>query len=47
VVKAPSDVGSEAPKEEGEKIDQPYELKFVKGRDGGSYIDVIAPGEIG
>ncbi|KAI5384738.1 hypothetical protein KIW84_071659 [Lathyrus oleraceus] len=44
VVKAPSDVGSEAPKEEGEKIDQPYELKFVKGRDGGTYIDDIAPG---
>lgn len=46
MVKAPSDVGSEAPKEEGEEIDQPYELKFVKGRDGGTFIDVIAPGGI-
>ncbi|KAL5064991.1 hypothetical protein RYX36_026728, partial [Vicia faba] len=52
VVKTSSDVGSEAPKE-GEKeepyeeyrveIDQPYGLKFMKGRDGGTYIDAIAP----
>ncbi|XP_058731607.1 protein MET1, chloroplastic [Vicia villosa] len=53
VVKASSDVGSEAPKEGGEEepyeeyeveIDQPYGIKFVKGRDGGTYIDAIAPG---
>ncbi|XP_045825623.1 protein MET1, chloroplastic [Trifolium pratense] len=59
VVKASSDVGSEASKEESEKgeggeeepyeeyeveIDQPYGIKFVKGRDGGTYIDAIAPG---
>ncbi|GAU18743.1 hypothetical protein TSUD_80320 [Trifolium subterraneum] len=59
VVKASSDVGSEASKEESDKgeggedepyeeyeveIDQPYGLKFVKGRDGGTYIDAIAPG---
>ncbi|KAM7502850.1 hypothetical protein LguiB_001754 [Lonicera macranthoides] len=38
-------------KEEGEEyeeyeveLDQPYGLKFVKGRDGGTYIDAIAPG---
>lgn len=53
VVKASSDVGSEAPKEGEEEepyeeyeveIDQPYGIKFVKGRDGGTYIDAIAPG---
>ncbi|KAI3823160.1 hypothetical protein L1987_04592 [Smallanthus sonchifolius] len=26
------------------EIEQPYGLKFVKGRDGGTYIDAIAPG---
>lgn len=26
------------------EIVQPYGLKFVKGRDGGTYIDAIAPG---
>lgn len=26
------------------ELDQPYGLKFVKGRDGGTYIDAIAPG---
>lgn len=39
-------------KEEGEEeleeyeveLEKPYGLKFVKGRDGGTYIDAIAPG---
>lgn len=26
------------------EIEKPYGLKFVKGRDGGTYIDAIAPG---
>ncbi|XP_043692330.1 protein MET1, chloroplastic [Telopea speciosissima] len=26
------------------ELDQPYGLKFVKGRDGGTYIEAIAPG---
>ena len=26
------------------ELEQPYGLKFVKGRDGGTYIDAIAPG---
>lgn len=26
------------------EIEQPYGLKFAKGRDGGTYIDAIAPG---
>lgn len=26
------------------ELDQPYGLKFAKGRDGGTYIDAIAPG---
>ncbi|WOL19627.1 hypothetical protein Cni_G28429 [Canna indica] len=26
------------------ELDKPYGLKFVKGRDGGTYIDAIAPG---
>lgn len=35
----------EEPYEEYEvELDQPYGLKFVKGRDGGTYIDAIAPG---
>ena len=35
----------EEPYEEYEvEIVQPYGLKFVKGRDGGTYIDAIAPG---
>lgn len=25
-------------------VEKPYGLKFVKGRDGGTYIDAIAPG---
>ncbi|KAK7359120.1 hypothetical protein VNO77_01066 [Canavalia gladiata] len=53
-VKASSEVGSEASEQkEGEEeayeeyeveIEQPYGLKFAKGRDGGTYIDAIAPG---
>jgi len=39
-------------REEGEQeyeeyevvLEQPYGLKFIKGRDGGTYIDAIAPG---
>lgn len=26
------------------EIEQPYGLKFAKGRDGGTYIEAIAPG---
>lgn len=26
------------------EVEQPYGLKFAKGRDGGTYIDAIAPG---
>ena len=26
------------------ELEQPYGLKFAKGRDGGTYIDAIAPG---
>lgn len=26
------------------EIEQPFGLKFAKGRDGGTYIDAIAPG---
>lgn len=51
VVKASTDAskqeseGDEEPYEEYEvEIDQPYGIKFVKGRDGGTYIDAIAPG---
>ncbi|XP_061363482.1 protein MET1, chloroplastic [Gastrolobium bilobum] len=58
VVKASSEIGSEASKQESDKsegeeepyeeyeveLDQPYGLRFVKGRDGGTYIDAIAPG---
>lgn len=37
--------GEEEPYEEYEvELDQPYGLRFVKGRDGGTYIDAIAPG---
>ncbi|RDX72302.1 Protein MET1, chloroplastic [Mucuna pruriens] len=57
-VKASSEVGSEASKQESDKsegeeepyeeyeveLDQPFGLKFAKGRDGGTYIDAIAPG---
>lgn len=36
---------AEEPYEEYEvEIEQPYGLKFAKGRDGGTYIDAIAPG---
>ncbi|XP_020210941.1 protein MET1, chloroplastic [Cajanus cajan] len=54
-VKASSEVGSEASKQESEgeeeeyeeyevELEQPFGLKFAKGRDGGTYIDAIAPG---
>lgn len=54
-VKASSGVGSEASKQESEEEEEPYEeyeveieqpfgIKFAKGRDGGTYIDAIAPG---
>lgn len=37
--------GGEEKYEEYEvEIEQPYGLRFVKGRDGGTYIDAIAPG---
>ncbi|XP_027345917.1 protein MET1, chloroplastic [Abrus precatorius] len=37
--------GEEEPYEEYEvELDQPFGLKFAKGRDGGTYIDAIAPG---
>lgn len=37
--------GEEEPYEEYEvEIEQPYGLKFAKGRDGGTYIDAIASG---
>lgn len=40
--------GSEEQEEKYEEyeveIEQPYGLKFAKGRDGGTYIDAIAPG---
>lgn len=40
--------GSEEEEEKYEEyeveIEQPYGLKFAKGRDGGTYIDAIAPG---
>ncbi|PON64155.1 Pilus biogenesis/stability type IV [Parasponia andersonii] len=37
--------GEEQPYEEYEvEIVQPYGIKFAKGRDGGTYIDAIAPG---
>lgn len=35
---------AEAEEEYEVEIDQPYGLKFAKGRDGGTYIDAIAPG---
>lgn len=40
---------SSASEEEGEEfyeveLVQPYGLRFAKGRDGGTYIDAIAPG---
>lgn len=37
--------GEEEPYEEYEvELEKPYGLKFAKGRDGGTYIDAIAPG---
>lgn len=36
--------GKEVYEEYEVEIVQPYGLKFVKGRDGGTYIDAIAPG---
>lgn len=45
---AESSESKEEGKEEFEEYEveivQPYGLKFVKGRDGGTYIDAIAPG---
>lgn len=42
---AESEGGGDEPYEEYEvEIIQPYGLKFAKGRDGGTYIDAIAPG---
>ncbi|KAK1390947.1 PDZ domain-containing protein [Heracleum sosnowskyi] len=45
---AESSESKEEGKEEDEEYEveivQPYGLKFVKGRDGGTYIDAIAPG---
>ncbi|KAA0040116.1 hypothetical protein IC582_009726 [Cucumis melo] len=40
-----SDDPNQQPYEEYEvELEQPYGLKFAKGRDGGTYIDAIAPG---
>ncbi|XP_022958629.1 protein MET1, chloroplastic [Cucurbita moschata] len=40
-----ADSVADQPYEEYEvELEQPYGLKFVKGRDGGTYIDAIAPG---
>lgn len=36
--------GEEKYEEYEVEIEQPYGLRFVKGRDGGTYIDAIAPG---
>lgn len=37
--------GEEEQYEEYEvELEQPYGIKFTKGRDGGTYIDAIAPG---
>ncbi|KAI3791253.1 hypothetical protein L2E82_04958 [Cichorium intybus] len=52
IVRASTENGAEeSATEEEEKyeeyeveIEQPYGLKFMKGRDGGTYIDAIAPG---
>lgn len=51
IVKASAKKGEEESPTEEEKyeeyeveIEQPYGLKFAKGRDGGTYIDAIAPG---
>ncbi|KAL5708627.1 uroporphyrin-III C-methyltransferase [Ranunculus cassubicifolius] len=56
LVKASVTESSEPPKSESEgegdgkddiyevELDPPYGLKFAKGRDGGTYIDAIAPG---
>lgn len=42
---AGSSEGGEVEYEEYEvEIEQPYGLRFFKGRDGGTYIDAIAPG---
>lgn len=41
----PSKQGGEEEQEEYEvELEKPYGLKFAKGRDGGIYIDAIAPG---
>lgn len=39
-----ADGGSEGEEEYEVELDQPYGLRFRKGRDGGTYIDAIAPG---
>lgn len=50
IVKAAGENGEESVTEEEKyeeyevEIEQPYGLKFAKGRDGGTYIDAIAPG---
>ncbi|KAF5797382.1 putative PDZ domain, tetratricopeptide-like helical domain superfamily, PDZ superfamily [Helianthus annuus] len=51
IVKASAEKGAEESPPEEEKyeeyeveIEQPFGLKFAKGRDGGTYIDAIAPG---
>lgn len=50
VVKASETEAPQSAKEEGKyeeyevEIVQPFGLKFAKGRDGGTYIDAIAPG---
>lgn len=36
--------GEEKYEEYEVEIEQPYGIKFTKGRDGGTYIDAIAPG---
>lgn len=51
MVKASETEATQSEKEEEDKYEeyeveiiQPYGLKFTKGRDGGTYIDAIAPG---
>lgn len=48
---AKTEAGDEGEEEEEDKyetyeveVEQPYGLKFRKGRDGGTYIDAILPG---
>ncbi|KAI3822949.1 hypothetical protein L1987_10550 [Smallanthus sonchifolius] len=47
IVRASAESGAEEEEKYEEyevEIEQPYGLKFAKGRDGGTYIDAIAPG---